>query len=98
VTPSRATRRLQDIQRRIAVARDEIKVLDEQLAVWTDAFEDARLRSLMSETPQADHELADVRRHYDVARRERERREVELRAMVEERDKMLREWTPEEVP
>ena len=72
-------------------------MLDEQVAVWTDAFEDARLRSLMSETPQADHDFAEVRRHYDVACRERERRHLEISQMVEERDKLLREWSPKEV-
>ena len=72
-------------------------MLDEQVAVWTDAYEDSRLRALMSETPQADHDFAEVRRHYDVARRERERRQVEINQMVEERDKLLREWSPKEV-
>jgi hypothetical protein len=97
VAVPRATRRLQDMQRRLAAAREEMKVLDEQLEVWTDAFEDARLRALMSETPQADHDLAEIRRHYDVARRERERRLAEINNMVAERDRMLREWSPKEV-
>jgi hypothetical protein len=92
------TRRLKDVQRRIESAREELRVLTEQLDVWTDAFEDARLRALMSETPQADHDLADVRRHYDVTRREHDRRVVEIDQMVEERDKLLREWSPKEVP
>ena len=85
------------MQRRIEAAREELRVLDEQLVVWTDAFEDARLRALMPETPQADHDLAEVRRHYDVARKERERRLGEIGQMVEERDRLLREWSPKEV-
>ena len=93
----RLTRRLEDLQRRIERARESARILDEQLAVWTEAFEEARLRSLMSETPQSDHELADIRRHYDVARRERERRGLEIDQMVQERDRLLREWTPKEV-
>jgi hypothetical protein len=85
------------VQRQIAAAREEVRVLDEQLVVWTEAFEEARLRALMSETPQADHELADVRRHYDVAVKERERRQGEIAQMVQERDRLLREWSPKEV-
>ena len=98
MSSQRVARRLQDLQRRIVVVRESCQVLDEQLAVWTEAFEDARLRSLMAETPQSDHDLADVRRHYDVAKRERDRRGLELDQMVSERDRLLREWTPKEVP
>ena len=72
-------------------------VLDEQLAVWTEALEDARLRALMAETPQSDHDLAEIRRHFDVAQRERDRRRGEIEQLVEERDRLLREWTPKEV-
>jgi hypothetical protein len=97
VAVPRTTRRLQDVQRRLEAARGDAKVLDEQLDVWSEAFEDARLRALMSETPQADHELAEIRRHYDVALRERERRAADIAVMVEERDKLLREWSPKEV-
>lgn len=94
----RAERRLQDIQRRIAAARDSYRILDEQLVVWAEAFEDARLRSLMSETPQAEHDLAEIRRHYDVAQREHERQTIEIADMVRDRDRLLREWDPKEAP
>ena len=97
MTTQRAARKLQDLQRRILSARESCRVLDEQLAVWSEAYEDARLRSLMAETPQSDHDLTDVRRHYDVARRERERRDEEIARMVHERDRLLREWSPKEV-
>jgi outer membrane protein TolC len=97
VSTQRVARKVQDLQRRISDAREACRVLDEQLSVWSEAYDDARLRSLMAETPQSDHDLADVKRHYDVARRERERREDEIARMVLERDRLLREWTPKEV-
>lgn len=97
MTKQRVTRRLLDVQRRLAAARESFRILDEQLAVWTEAFEDARLRSLMSETPQADHDLADIGRHYEVAKRERDRQSREIAEMVLERDRLLREWDPKEV-
>ena len=95
---TKGARRIEDVQRRIAAARESCRVLDEQLAVWTESFEEARLRALMSETPQADHDFAEVRRHFDVAHRERERREAEIQQMILERDRLLREWSPKEVP
>lgn len=97
MSPTRTARRLEETQRRIAAARDELRVLDEQIAVWSEALDDARLRALMSETPQADHDLADIRRHHDVAVKERARRVADVERMVQERDKLLREWTPKEV-
>ena len=96
MAPHRIHRRLQDVQRRLAAARESLRVLDEQLAVWAEAHDDARLRSLMSETPQSDHDLADVRRHFEVATRERERRGREVDELVRERDRLLREWNPKE--
>ena len=46
-------------------------MLDEQLAVLTDAAEDARIRSLVSETPLAGYEYAGAQRHADAAGRAR---------------------------
>ncbi len=97
VTALRVTRKLQDLQRRISDARESCRVLDEQISVWSEAYEDARLRSLMAETPQSEHDLADVRRHFDVATRERDRRNNEIDEMVQERDRLLRDWSPKEV-
>lgn len=94
MTSARVTRRIEDVQRRLAAARESARILDEQLEVWSDALEDARLRSLMAETPQADHDLVEVKRHYDVAHRERDRQQAEIAEMARERDRLLREWTP----
>ena len=53
-------RRIRDVHARLVRAREELAVLDEQLAVVADAAEDARLRSLVSETPLATHEYAEA--------------------------------------
>lgn len=94
MTSARVTKRIEDVQRRLAAARESARVFDEQLAVWTEAYEDARLRSLMAETPQADHDFAEIKRHYDVARREHDRHVAEIAELVGERDRLLREWNP----
>src|SRR6185312_1729010 len=47
-------RRLTDVTERLKRARQELAVLDEQLAALSDAADDARIRALVSETPLAD--------------------------------------------
>ncbi|MHB8329741.1 MAG: hypothetical protein ACYDD6_08990 [Acidimicrobiales bacterium] len=64
-------RSLRDVHGRLVRARQELAVLDEQLGVLTEAAEDARLRSLVSETPLAGHEYSDAQRHADAAGRAR---------------------------
>jgi response regulator NasT len=59
-------RRIRDVHDRLVRARHELTVLDEQYAVVSDAAEDARLRSLVSETPLAAHEYGEVKRHADA--------------------------------
>ncbi len=60
--------------------REELAVLDEQLVVLNDAAEDARIRSLVSETPLAGHDYADAQRSADAANRGR----AALVAMIDE--------------
>ena len=51
--------------------REELRVIDEQLLQLADEADDSRIRSLVSETPLADQEFREARRHADamVARR-----------------------------
>ncbi len=64
-------RSLRDVHGRLVRVREELAVLDEQLAVLNDAADDARIRSLVSETPLAGHEYADAQRSADAANRGR---------------------------
>jgi chromosome segregation ATPase len=68
---SAVERSLRDVHARLVRVRQELSVLEEQLAVLNDAAEDARIRSLVSETPLAAHEYADAQRTADAANRER---------------------------
>ena len=65
-------RRIRDVHERLVRAREELAVLNEQYAVVSDHAEDARLRSMVSETPLATHEYGEVRRHADAMARARE--------------------------
>ena len=89
-------RRLEDLQRRLMAARESLAVLQEQVQVWNDALEDARIRSLVSETPLQQQEYNELSRHVSVANTEMTRRSQEVRTLMAERDELLREWKPKE--
>jgi hypothetical protein len=64
-------RRLTDVSRRLAKARTDLAVLDQQLALFADTADDARVRALVAESPLADREHNEARRHADAMARSR---------------------------
>jgi hypothetical protein len=64
-------RRLIEVNSRLKRVREEMVVVDEQLAALAEAADEARIRYLVSETPLADRELRDARRHADAMARSR---------------------------
>jgi chromosome segregation ATPase len=56
-------RRLSGVGQRLRSLRDELAIIDEQLAQLDDEADDARIRSLVSETPLAEREHHDAERH-----------------------------------
>jgi hypothetical protein len=83
-------RRLVDVQRQLAQARESLAVLEEQVEVWNDALDDARIRPLQSK------EYDELSRHVQVANAEMVRRSGEVRELLAARDELLREWTPKD--
>ncbi len=85
-------RRIRDVHARLVRAREELAVLNEQLAVVQESADEARVRALVSETPLATQEHSDAARHADAMARARdalgktvaelERRQDELLAAV----------------
>jgi hypothetical protein len=82
-------RRIRDVHARLVRARQELAVLEEQLAVVSDEAEDARLRSLVSETPLAGHEYSEVRRHADAMARAREALRASIDELTQRQDELL---------
>jgi hypothetical protein len=82
---NRATveRRLTSVSTRLRRLREELALLDEERQVVAADAEDARVRALVSETPLADRQAVDARRHIDTL----DRRHREL---VAERDRLER--------
>ncbi|HZN13546.1 MAG TPA: hypothetical protein VFB78_04705 [Acidimicrobiales bacterium] len=68
---ARIERRLDDVSARLRRARAELSVVDEQLAVLADHADEAAIRALVSETPLAEREHRDARRHADALSRSR---------------------------
>lgn len=94
--PRLVKRRLEDVQRQLAQARESLAVLEEQVAVWNDELDDARIRALVSETPLQSKEYEELSRHVMVANAEMKRRSLEVRELVTARDELLRVWTPKD--
>ena len=64
-------RRLAELTDELGARRRELRVAEEQLAQFAEEADDARLRSLVSETPLADREHHDAQRHADAMHRHR---------------------------
>ena len=68
----RTETRLTQVSGRLRELRDELAMIDEQLAHLVDDAEDLALRALVAETPAASFESNDARKHVDAMRRHRQ--------------------------
>ena len=64
-------KRLSETSARLRKAREELRVIDEQMAFFADAADETRIRALVSETPVADKEHHEAQRHADAMARHR---------------------------
>ena len=78
-----------DVAERLKRARDELAVLDEQLAVFNEAADDARIRSLVSETPIAHREYNDAQRHAEAMIRSRHMLAGQIAELTRTQDELL---------
>ena len=74
---------------RLAKAREELRILEDQLFFQMDVLEETTSRMVVSETPLADREHRIARE--DHARLERERNKVlsEIEELKQEQDRLL---------
>ena len=82
-------RRLFDVAQRLKKAREELAVIEEQLAVFNDAADEARIRSLVSETPLAHREYNEAQRHADAMERSRRAVQAEVEELQTAQDELL---------
>ena len=82
-------RRLRDVSDKLTRARDELALVEEQLASLVDDADDARIRSLVSETPLADKEWHDATRHAEAMERSRQTTLQRVAELVAAQDELL---------
>jgi hypothetical protein len=82
-------RRLSEISERLKRLKGELAVVDEQLAFLADAADEARLRALVSETPLADREHHEARKHADAMARERANIVASIQELERSQDELL---------
>jgi uncharacterized protein (DUF3084 family) len=88
---SRATveRRLVEISLQMKALRSELAVMDEQLQQLSAEADDARLRSLVSETPLAEREHREAAKHADAMGRHRTEVLTDLQRLEMQQDDLL---------
>ena len=83
---------------RLKRLRAELAVTEEQLVFLEEEAEDARLRSLVSETPLGEAEARDARKHADALTRQRDALLRSIAALVREQDELLDRMAAELTP
>ena len=87
-------RRLTEVGGRLRALRDELRVIDEQLQHLGDEADDARLRALVSETPLADKEEREARRHAEAMAQRREEVVGTIASLEARLDELLDQLSP----
>jgi len=82
-------RRISEVSERLKRLRAELSVVDEQLAFFADAADEARLRALVSETPLADREHHDAQKHADAMAQSRADVVLAIQALERSQDELL---------
>jgi uncharacterized coiled-coil DUF342 family protein len=82
-------RKLDDVVNRLRALREELGVVDEQLALLAEIADETRLRSLVSETPIAEREFEEAQRHADAMARQRAAVAAELQELEKVQDDLL---------
>ncbi len=82
-------RRIRDVHARLLLAREELAVSEEQLEIFVATADEARIRSLVSETPLADHEWHEAQRHAEAMTRARDLALAEVGELERARDELL---------
>ena len=82
-------RRLIEVSGRLKHLHEELRVVDEQLTHFADEADDARIRALVSETPVAERELREARKHVEAMRRHRGDLVTEIAKLEKSQDELL---------
>lgn len=87
-------RRLMDVSKRLLKAKEELAVVDEQFRALEEAADEARLRSLVSETPLAARESQEAQRHAAAMASARNALAQQVQRLQGEIDELLDKMLP----
>jgi predicted nucleic acid-binding Zn-ribbon protein len=87
-------RRLIDVSRRLRKAREELAVADEQFNALAEVADEARIRSLVSETPLAARESQEAQRHAEAMGGARDGLVSQVKRLEKELDELLDKLVP----
>ena len=82
-------RRMAGISARIREVREELRIVDDQLAHLVDDADEKSLRALVAETPAAGLEHREARRHADAMQRHRSSLMASLADLNAKMDELL---------
>jgi hypothetical protein len=82
-------RRLIEMSGRLKALAEELRIIDEQLEHFDGEADDARIRALVSETPVAEREMREARKHADAMRRHRAEVVAEVTRLERSQDDLL---------
>lgn len=87
-------RKLMEVSKRLLKAKEELAVADEQLQALEEAADEARIRSLVSETPLAAKESQEAQRHADAMASARGSLASQVQKLQAEIDELLDKMLP----
>ena len=94
VSQGSVERRLRKVTARLREAREELGVLDHQIASLAEDADDLRVRSLVGESPQTDRDHRDAQRSVEAMTRSRAATAAEIARLERTVDELLAQFTP----
>ncbi len=85
----RIERRLRGVGRQLSALRTDLRVCEEQLVQVSDEADECRLRALVSETPIAEREYREARRHAERLRSHRDEIAERITRLETDQDVLL---------
>ena len=82
-------KKLTDTSLRLRQLQEELKVAEEQLVHFSDEADEARLRSLVSETPLADQKHREANKHAESMRKHKNMLQTEIERVEALQDEVL---------
>jgi hypothetical protein len=87
--PMRIEKSMSQIGDRLTKAKEELRIIEEQLLFQMDVLEEAKTRMLVSETPLADQDYRIARDDFQRLQRQRDAAAARIAELQSEQDRLL---------